>query len=316
MFVGVDVAKRELVVAVRPSGASWACANDEAGVRDLVVRLQSLAPTQIVLEATGGYQVLCAGALAAGGLPVAVVNPRQVRDFAKSTGQLAKTDRVDAGMLALFAERIQPAIRALPDEAAQDLAALITRRRQLIEMLIAEKNRLGLALGRQQRPVKKSLKKHITFLERELAMADTDLDMMVRESPVWRERDDLLQSVPGIGPVVARTLLAELPELGHLDRRAVAKLVGVAPIARDSGMWRGRRTIQGGRATVRSALYMATLVAARRNVTIRAFYQRLVAKGKPKKLALIACARKLLTILNQMLRTGQRWSPAPAGPLS
>lgn len=316
MFIGIDVAKQELVVAVRPTGASWVCSNDEAGVRELVGRLRPLAPTQIVLEATGGYQVFCAGALAAAGLPVAVVNPRQVRDFAKSTGQLAKTDRVDAGILALFAERVRPAIRALPDEAAQDLDALITRRRQLIEMLQAEKNRLGLAVGRQQRPVKQSLKKHIAFLERELAMADTDLDTMVRESPVWRERDELLQSVPGIGPVVARTLLAELPELGRLDRRAVAKLVGVAPIARDSGTWRGRRTIQGGRATVRSTLYMAALVAARHNATIRAFYQRLVAKGKPKKLALIACARKLLTILNQMLRTGQRWSPAPAKALT
>lgn len=314
MFIGIDVAKKELVVAVRPSGASWVCANDEAGVRDLVARLQALAPLQIVLEATGGYQIVCAGALAAAGLPIAVVNPRQVRDFAKATGQLAKTDRVDAGLLALFAERVRPAIRALPDEATNDLEALITRRRQLIEMLQAEKNRLGLAVGRGNRPVKQSLKKHIAFLERELAMADTDLETMVRESPVWRERDDLLQSVPGIGPVVARTLLAELPELGHLDRRAVAKLVGVAPFARDSGTWRGRRTIQGGRASVRNVLYMAALVAARRNPVIRAFYHRLLAAGKAKKLALIACARKLLCILNQMLRAGHRWNPATTDP--
>lgn len=311
MFVGVDVAKAELMIAVRPGADCWTVSNDERGVQALVSRLAGMNPSLIVLEATGGYEMLCAAALSAAALPVVVVNPRQVRDFAKSTGQLAKTDRIDAGVLALFAERVRPELRAIPDAAARDLEAVILRRRQLIEMLQAERNRLGMAIGRSQRPVKHSLKKHIAYLERELAITDTDLEHLVRESPVWRERDDLLQSVPGIGPVVSRTLLAELPELGRLDRRAMAKLVGVAPMSRDSGTWRGRRMIQGGRASVRKVLYMAALVAARRNVVIKAFYQRLVTAGKPKKLALVACARKLLTILNQMVRTGRHWLPDP-----
>jgi transposase len=314
MFVGIDVAKAELVVAARPGGATWTRPNDEAGLRALVTEVQALAPTLIVLEATGGYEILAVSALATAGLPVIVVNPRQVRDFAKSTGQLAKTDRIDAGMLALFAERVQPAVRGVPDEATRELEAVLTRRRQVIDMLQAERNRLGMAIGRHQRPIKQRLKKHIAYLERELAMTDTDLTQLVQASPVWRERDDLLQSVPGIGPVVARTLLAELPELGQLDRRAIAKLVGIAPMSRDSGRWRGRRMIQGGRTTVRTALYMAALVAARRNPVIAVFYRRLVAAGKPKKLALIACARKLLTILNQMLRTGTHWNAAPLAP--
>jgi transposase len=311
MFVGVDVAKAELVVGVRPGVEGWTVSNDEPGIQDLVARVTKLNPSLIVLEATGGYEMLCTGALSAAGLPVVVVNPRQVRDFAKATGQLAKTDRIDAGLLALFAERVRPEVRPIPDAEARDLEAVITRRRQLIEMLQAERNRLGLALGRHQRPVKKSLKKHIEYLKRELAMTDTDLEQLVRGSPAWRERDDLLQSVPGIGPVVARTLLAELPELGRLDRRAIAKLVGVAPMNRDSGTWRGRRMIQGGRATIRAVLYMAALVASRRNPVIKAFYERLVTAGKPKKVALIACARKLLTILNHMARTRRHWAPVP-----
>lgn len=310
MFVGIDVAKAELVIVVRPTGETWTVSNDAAGVERLVERVARLVPTQVVLEATGGYEVACATALAGLALPVAIVNPRQVRDFARSTGQLAKTDRIDAGMLALFAERVRPAIRELPDRASRDLASVTARRRQLIDMLQAERNRLGLAVDHAQRQVQKSLKQHIKYLERELKVTDKDLERMVRETPVWRERDDLLQSVPGIGPTVARTLLAELPELGRLDRRAIAKLVGVAPIARESGTWRGRRAIQGGRATVRTALYMAALAATRYNPVIKTFYTRLVAKGKPKKLALIASARKLLTILNQMMRTARRWSPA------
>ena len=309
MFVGIDVAKAELVVMVRPSSESWAIANDDTGVKRLAAQLSQYAPTLIVLEATGGYEIPCVAALAAAGLPVVVVNPRQVRDFAKSTGQLAKTDHIDAGVLALFAERIRPAPGILPDEATRDLDAVLTRRRQLLEMLQAEKNRLGQAVGRNNRPVKQSLKKHITYLERELAMADTDLGDMVRQSPMWRERDDLLQSVPGVGPVVSRTLLAELPELGRLNRRAIAKLVGIAPMNHDSGTWRGRRAIKGGRSTVRAALYMAALVATRRNLVIKVFYQRLLALGKPKKLALVACMRKLLTILNHMARTGRHWAP-------
>lgn len=312
MFVGIDVAKAELVVVSRPPAAGLVVSNDDAGVKALVSRLAAQAPTLIVVEATGGYEMPCVAALAAAQLPVVVVNPRQVRDFAKSTGQLAKTDRIDAAVLALFAERIRPAVTIIPDETTRELDSLITRRRQLVDMLQAEKNRLGQAIGRPQRAAKKSLKKHIAYLERELAMADGDLQRLVRESPVWRERDDLLQSVPGIGPVVARTLLAELPELGRLDRRAIAKLVGVAPMNCDSGMWRGRRTIQGGRASVRAVLYMAALVAARRNPTIQRFYQRLLAAGKPKKVILVACMRKLLTILNHMMRTGQPWvAPDP-----
>lgn len=315
MFVGIDVAKAELVVAHRPGTTVWTTGNDAKGVGALVGRLQAAPPELIVIEATGGYETLCVAALAAAGLPVVVVNPRQVRDFAKSTGQLAKTDRIDAHVLALFGERVRPEVRPLPDAAARDLEALVTRRRQLIEMLQAERNRLGQTLGRPAKLVRQSLKKHIVYLERELAMTNTDLEHLVRESPSWRERDDLLQSVPGIGPVVSRTLLAELPELGRLDRRAIAKLVGVAPMSRDSGVWRGRRSIQGGRASVRTALYMAALVAARRNAVIRAFYQRLVLAGKPKKLALIACVRKLLTIVNQMIRAGTGWSALTPTPL-
>ena len=311
MFVGIDVAQRELVVSVLPTGETWSVGNDDGGLKDLVARVVALTPTRVVLEATGGYEVLCAAALAAAALPVVVANPRHVRDFAKATGQLAKTDRVDARLLALFAERIRPDVRPLPDPAARELEELLTRRRQLVEMRQAERNRLAQAIGRRQHHLRKSLKKHIAFLDRELAIADSDLGTMVRASPAWRERDDLLQSAPGIGPVVARTLLAELPELGRLNRRAIAKLVGIAPMSRDSGRWRGQRTIQGGRATVRAAMYMATLVATRANPVIRAFYQRLLALGKPKKVALIACMRKLLTILNHMLRTRQPWSPSP-----
>ncbi len=310
MFVGIDVAKAELVVATRPSGESWVVSNDEAGIRALLARLTPATPSLIVVEATGGYQLPCVAALATAGLPVVVVNPRQVRDFAKSTGQLAKTDRIDAGLLALFAERVRPALRPLPDLAVQQLDAVLTRRRQLLEMLQAERNRLGQVLGRGQPQVKRSLKRHIAYLERALAIADTELRELVERSPVWRERDELLQSVPGIGPVVARTLLAELPELGRLNRRAIAKLVGIAPMNRDSGTWRGRRSIHGGRSSVRAAMYMAALVAARRNAVIKVFYQRLLTAGKPKKVALVACMRKLLTMLNTMLRNGQGWAPA------
>lgn len=307
MFIGIDVAKAELVIAARPSGERWTVANDERGVKTLVDRLTRDRPELIVLEATGGYELLCVAALAAAGLPVVVVNPRQVRSFAKATGQLAKTDRIDADVLALFAERVRPAVRPLADETAQELDALLARRRQLLEMLQAEKNRTGQVFGRGKRLVKKSLKAHIAFLERELRMADTDLGTMVRESPAWRERDDLLQSVPGVGPVLSLTLLADLPELGRLSRREIAKLVGVAPLSRDSGTLRGRRFVQGGRATVRAVLYMGALVATRRNEVIRAFYQRLVAAGKPKKLALVACMRKLLTMLNVIVRTHTPW---------
>ena len=308
MFVGIDVAKAELVVSMVPSGERFAVANDERGVRTLVERLRAMTPTLIVLEATGGYELLGVAALAAATLPVVVVNPRQVRDFAKATGQLAKTDRIDADILARFADVVRPAVRPIADDDAQELGALLTRRRQLLEMLQAERNRTGQVFGNGKRLVKKSLKAHIAYLERELRMTDTDLGEMIKASPLWRERDELLQSVPGVGPVLSRTLLADLPELGRLSRREIAKLVGVAPLSRDSGTMRGRRFVQGGRATVRGVLYMAALVATKRNAVIRTFYRRLVAAGKPKKLALVACMRKLLTILNIMVRTAQPWS--------
>lgn len=308
MFVGIDVAKAELVISVLPSAERFTVENDERGVRTLVQRVAASRPQLIVLEATGGYELLAVAALAAAALPVVVVNPRQVRDFAKATGQLAKTDRIDADILARFADVVRPDVRAIPDAAAHELDALLTRRRQLLEMLQAERNRVGQVFGTGKKLVRKSLKAHIAFLERELRMTDTDLGEMVRQSPAWRERDELLRTVPGVGPVLSRTLLADLPELGRLSRRAIAKLVGVAPLSRDSGTMRGRRFVQGGRAAVRGVLYMAALVATRRNTIIREFYLRLVAAGKPKKLALVACMRKLLTILNTMVRTNTTWS--------
>jgi transposase len=274
----------------------------------LVERLRTIGPQLIVPEATGGYELLSVAALAAAVLPVVVVNPRQVRDFAKATGQLAKTGRIDADILARFADVVRPAVRVIADAETQELEALLARRRQLLEMLQAECNRLGQVFGKGKRLVRKSLKGHIAFLERELRMTDTDLGEMVRQTPAWRERDELLQSVPGVGPVLSRTLLADLPELGRLSRREIAKLVGVAPLSPDSGTVRGRRFVQGGRATVRAVLYMAPLVATKRNKVIRGFYQRLVAADKPKKLALVACMRKLLTILNTMVRTHERWN--------
>jgi len=304
-FMGIDVAKEALVVHVHPTAEGWTVPNTVAGLATLGERLASRGPALIVLEATGGYETAAVAALGAAGLPVVVVNPRQVRAFAKATGRLAKTDRVDAEVLALFAERVRPAVRPLTDAATQDLEALLLRRRQLLEMLTAEKNRLGLA----RKPIRKSLKAHIAYLERELRRTDADLGAAVAASPLWRATDDLLQSVPGIGPVVARTLLAELPELGTLTRRQIAALVGVAPVACDSGAQRGKRAITGGRASVRSALYMATLCATRRNTVIRTYYQHLVALGKAKKVALVACMRKLLVILNAMLHTRTPWRP-------
>jgi transposase len=311
-FVGIDVAKAELVVAERPGATHWTVANDEAGVRLLTQRLCTAAPTLIVLEATGGYELAVVGALGAAGLPVVLVNPRQVRDFARATGQLAKTDALDAHVLALFAERVRPPVRPLPSEAQVDLDAVLTRRRQLLEMLVAERNRLGQLRGRHTKLVKTSLQKHITYLALELQMTDTDLADQIKASPLWRAQDDLLQSVPGVGPVVAMTLVAEVPELGQLTRKQIAKLVGVAPLNRDSGTLRGHRRIAGGRSSVRAVLYMAALVATRRNAVIRAFYRRLLAAGKPKKLALTACMRKLLTILNAIAKTHTRWQAPEA----
>ncbi len=302
IFVGIDVSKAQLDVAIRPEGQDSA-PNNDAGVGHVVQRLTALAPTLVVLEATGGLEIPLVGALAAAGLPVVVVNPRHVREFAKAAGKLAKTDALDAQVLAQFAEVMRPAVRPLPDAQTQALAALLTRRRQLVEMLTAEKNRLASA----RPPVRTSLRTHIAWLERELAHTDRDLAHAIRESPVWREKDKLVRSVPGVGPVLTATLLAELPELGTLTGKQIAALVGVAPLNRDSGTLRGRRTVWGGRAQVRAVLYMGAIVAARFNPVIRAFYQRLCAAGKAKKVALTACMRKLLTILNAMLKHRTPW---------
>lgn len=312
LCIGIDVAKAERVVAERPGETRWAAPNDDDGIRRLVARLRAATPALIVLEATGGFELAAVGALDAAGLPVVVVNPRQVRDFARATGQLAKTDALDAGVLALFAERVRPEPRPLATEAQESLEALLTRRRQLLEMLTAERNRLGQVFGRETRLVRKSFKQHIAYLERERRVTDTDRGNRIRASPAWREPQDLLRSVPGVGRVLAVTLLAELPELGRLTRKEIAKLVGVAPLNRDSGTLRGRRLITGGRASVRAVLYMAALVATKHNAVIRAFYQRLLAAGKPKKLALTACMRKLLTILNAMAKSKSRWQAPQA----
>ena len=304
IVVGIDVARAELVVALRPTPDTWTVANDDAGVVELVRRLRPLHPTLVVLEATGGYERAVVAALASAALPLVVANPRQVRDFARATGQLAKTDQVDAQVLALFAERIHPEPRPLADPATQALNALVTRRRQLIDMLTAERNRLGQVAAP---PVRRDLQRHIRWLERRLTDLDRDLDATIQASPVWRTKENLLQSVPGVGPIVSRTVLGALPELGTLTHKQIAALAGVAPMARDSGRWRGHRRVFGGRATVRAALYMAALVAARHNPSIRGFYQRLVAAGKPNKVALTACMRKLLTILNAMVKSNTAW---------
>jgi transposase len=303
--IGIDVSKDRLDAGVEPGGEAWQATNDLPGISSLVERLLALQPTTVILEATGGYELPLVGALLAAGLPVSVVNPRQVRDFARATGQLAKTDAIDARVLARFGEAVRPELRVLPDTATQELAALVARRRQLIEMLTAEKNRLRLAA----RAVHRDIQHHIRWLERRLSDLDGDLAEQVRSSPSWRERDDLLQSVPGIGPVSSVTLLAQLPELGRLNRKEIAALVGVAPLNRDSGSLRGRRTVWGGRAHVRAALYMATLTATRHNPVIRSFYTRLLAAGKPKKVALVACMRRLLTVLNAISRDRATWQP-------
>lgn len=304
-YIGLDIAKATIDVATAPDRRHWTVDHTDAGVAALVLQLRERAPALIVLEATGGYEATVAGVLVEAQLPVAVVNPRQVRDFAKAVGQLAKTDRLDAHLLALFAARVQPTPRPLPDAATQDLAALVTRRRQLVEMLGAERNRLTVARA----TVRKAVREHIRWLERQLAGIDTDIASLIRQSPVWREREDLLRTVPGIGPQTASLLITQLPELGRLSRREIAALVGVAPLNRDSGTWRGHRTTWGGRAHVRAGLYMATLVATRYNHTIQAFYQRLLQAGKPKKLALVAAMRKLLTILNAMVQHHTPWAP-------
>ena len=304
IFIGIDVSKARLDVAIRPSGEGESVANDKTGIKALVKHLGEIQPALIVLEATGGVERQLTCALASAELPVVVVNPRQVRDFAKATGQLAKTDAIDAVVLARFAETVRPVLRPLPDEANLELRALITRRRQITEMMVAERNRLR---GASQ-SVTKRIDAHIHWLEAELQRADKDLDQSIRQSPIWQENEDLLRSVPSIGPVISRTLLAELPELGQLNRKQIAALVGIAPLNWDSGTLRGRRAIWGGRASVRAVLYMAALVASRHNTVMRVFYKRLREAGKAPKVALVACMRKLLTILNAMIKHKTRWS--------
>ena len=305
-YVGIDVAKAQVDVAIRPADRRWQASYTEEGMQELVSRLHALQPTLVLLEASGGLEIPLVAALATAHLPVVVVNPRQVRDFARATGKLAKTDSLDAQTLAHFAEAVRPKPRPIPDAEAQALTALVARRHQLVSMLVAEKNRLGKALP----SVHPRIQTHIGWLERELEDIDRDLQNMLHQSPLWREKENLLRSVPGVGPQLALSLLAYLPELGTLDRKRIAALVGVAPFNRDSGAFRGRRTVWGGRTRVRATLYMATLVASRHNPVIRTFYQRLLAAGKPKKVALTACMRKLLTILNAMLRHLTPWRPA------
>jgi len=305
-YVGIDVAKDRLDVVLRPTGEYLGTTNDERGIRAVVLHLrkQEEEIALVVLEATGGLEQPAAAALALAGVPVAIVNPRQVRDFAKAVGRLAKTDRIDAAVLAHFAEAIRPEARPLANEQARELAAVLLRRRQLLAMITAEGNRVRTA----PKTVGKRIEAHLRWLRKELTRANEDLARTVRESPVWREKDDLLRSVPGVGPTLSATLLAELPELEHLDRRQLAALlVGVAPLNRDSGTLRGIRTVWGGRSGVRTTLYMATLSATRHNPAIREFYGRLCAKGKPKKVALTACMRKLLTILGAVLRNRTPW---------
>jgi transposase len=309
VYVGIDVAKAQLDIAMRPSAEQWVSPHDEEGIATLVARLQALRPTLIVLEATGGREALLAAALATADLAVAVVNPRQVRDFARAIGQLAKTDALDAQVLARFAEVVYPTPRPLPDAQTQDLGAVLARRRQLVGMLTAERQRLDTALP----AVRCHIQRHIAWLEQELADLDRHLHDAVQASPLWREREDLLRSVPGIGPTTALSLLAEVPELGQLDRKAIAALVGVAPLNCESGTLRGRRLVWGGRARVRATLYMAALAATKHNPVIRAFYQRLCAAGKPKKVALTACMHKLLLIANAILRHRTPWC-APSVP--
>ncbi len=302
--VGIDVSKDTLEVATSVGPQVWQYDNTCAGHAKLVRQLGKLDAQTIVIEATGGYERTTVVALAAANLPVVVVNPRQVRDFARATGRLAKTDRIDAQVLALFGSQIQPEHRPLPDEKARVLKEKLARRRQLVQMIAAENNRLQQS---HSRAVRKSIDKVLRMLAQQLRALDDDLDRSIRQCPAWREKENLLKSVPGVGDQTARTLVAELPELGSCSRQQIAALVGVAPINRDSGTMRGQRTTWGGRASVRTMLYMATLVATRYNPVIRAQYQRLLAAGKKKKVALVACMRKLLVILNAMIRDGRPW---------
>ena len=304
IYVGIDVSKKTLDVATNPESVSSQFSNDETGRRQLVEAVRELGATLVVVEATGGYETALVIALASAQLPVVVVNPRQARDFAKAIGLLAKTDQVDAKMLARFAEAVKPQLRAFKSDDTRELEAVLTRRRQLVDMVTAEQNRKLTAPA----AIAKEIDKHIQWLKQSIKDADTDLSNAIKSSPIWQAKADLLSSVPGVGPVTMVTLLAELPELGTLDRRAISALVGVCPFNRDSGSFRGKRRIWGGRASVRSALYMAALVATRHNPTIKQFYQKLLDGGKLKKVALVACMRKLLVTLNAILHNNTAWS--------
>ncbi len=303
VFVGIDVAKAKLDIGVRPGGEYWQCANDEAGMTEAVQRLGDRSPLLVVLEATGGREALAVRALHAAGIPVAVVNPRQVRDFARATGKLAKTDKLDAGVLAHFAEAVRPEPQQPPDEATQRLGEGLARRRQLVGMLTAEKNRLESAPAW----LREEIAEHIAQLEKRLEDLSEGLQEAVAQNPEWRSKAEMLRGVPGVGPVLTLTLLAEMPELGKLNRKKIAALAGVAPLARDSGKMRGKRSIWGGRAPLRAALYMGCMSATRYNPAIQVMYERLRAAGKLPKVAYVACMRKLLTVLNAMVRDGKPW---------
>lgn len=303
--VGIDVSKAVLDVATLPSGEVLQFANDATGIEELGKKLKAEAVDLVVMEATGGYETAAATALVAIGLRVAVVNPRQIRDFAKATGRLAKSDRIDAQAIAAFGQAIEPEIVRLPDEDAREMEALLVRRRQLVAMRVQEINRLGLMQG----AMRKNIKAHIDWLEKQIDRLDIDLTAGLRKSPAWRAKDDLLRSFKGVGPTTSSTLLIELPELGELDRREIAALVGLAPFNRDSGLMRGRRSIYGGRSHVRTMLYMAATTAIRCNPVIQPFYEQLRSRGKPHKVAMVACMRKMLTILNAMLRQSTPWTP-------
>jgi transposase len=303
VFVGVDVSKAQLDVAVIPTGKSVSFSNNEDGIALLIDFIKSVSPTLIVVEATGGLEVPMVGALAANGFSVAVINPRQVRDFAKACGKLAKTDPIDSRVIARFAQALRPEVRPLKSPEVQMLDALNTRRRQIVEMMTAEKNRLATA----PQYTKKQIQAHLTWLEKFLKQVDKDINKTIKKSSLWRENDKILQSVPGVGPVLSTTVLAQLPELGTLNRKQIAALVGLAPFNRDSGLFRGKRAIWGGRTTVRAVLYMSTLAATRCNPVIKTFYQRLIAAGKQQKVALTACMRKLLTKINAMMKNRSHW---------
>jgi transposase len=304
IVVGIDVSKDRLDVAVRPTGEMFVVSRDAEGLDALIAKLTPLAPAAVAVEATGGYETVVAASLAAAGLAVVVVNPAQVRSFAQALGKRAKTDPLDAGVIAHFVEATRPQIRPLPDEETRLLADLVARRRQIVAMIVAERQRQKRLTNKR---LLKSISRLLAALQKELSSLETDIDETVRGSPAWREKQDLLASVPGVGKIIARTLLAELPELGTLDRRKVAALVGLAPWTRQSGKWKGKSFIGGGRADVRSVLFLGAMVAARRNPDLKAFRDRLVAAGKPKLVALVATARKLLTILNAILRDHKPW---------